>query len=46
MINLLLFECIAMMFAGHDTTAHTLTWLLVETSRNDTINENIIKEIR
>jgi cytochrome P450 len=38
--NMLIFA-----FAGHDTTGHTLTWLLYELCRNPKYKQELIKEI-
>ena len=38
--NIILFA-----FAGHDTTGHTLTWLLYELCKNPIYKEKLIKEI-
>lgn len=32
-------------FAGHDTTANTLTWLIYELSKNDTVREKLHAEV-
>ena len=33
------------LFAGHDTTGHTLTWLIYELSKNSNYQERLINEI-
>lgn len=38
-------NCIIFSFAGHDTTAHTLTWLLYELCKNPKYKKKLIDEI-
>jgi cytochrome P450 family 714 subfamily C len=39
-------ELMTIMFAGHETTANTLTWCLYELSKNDEAQQRIRKEIQ
>lgn len=39
-------QLLTFLFAGHDTTAHTLSWLLYEVSLNQTLQEDLYDEAK
>mmetsp|Transcript_6749 Transcript_6749/g.10259 ORF Transcript_6749/g.10259 Transcript_6749/m.10259 type:complete len:355 (+) Transcript_6749:524-1588(+) len=39
-------QLLTFLFAGQDTTAHTLSWMLYEISQNSTLQEQLFEEIK